>query len=78
MIKIILIDLYLSDMSKNNNRKKSKMKIPHFLLPLVVRASRQTSRSQLCCLTRFVLRLANARTLKILDATKMQHNGKAL
>ena len=54
------------------------MKIPHFLLPLVVRASRQTSRSQLCCLTRFVLRLANARTLKILDATKMQHNGKAL
>ena len=50
------------------------MKILHFLLPLVVRASR----SQLCCLTRFVLRLANARTIKILDATKMQHNGKAL
>ena len=74
MIKISLIDLYLSDMSKNNNRKKSKIKILHFLLPLVVRASR----SQLYCLTWFVLRLANARTIKILDATKMQHNGKVL
>ena len=51
----------------------SKNKDSRFLFPLVVRASRQTAEPTVLS-PRFVLRQANARTTKILCATKHLDN----
>ena len=58
---------------ENTNSKKSKINIVHFGLLSAVRASRQTAEPTVLS-PRFVLRQANARTTKIVSATKRLDN----